>query len=139
MYPASIDIEPKLKKNAMKIRALLVVMVFGWVSCQPSKEQLLCGKWQAFETLENGMPLDIDHSEIGFSFTNNGYYQFNSNLGYRESGHYSIKDGMLFTLDTVNKASSEKAVYIEKLTFDSLFLRMNADGNERILKLYKLK
>lgn len=123
----------------MKLKGLLAVFFLGWMACQPSQEQMLCGKWQAFETLENDMPLKVDHSEIGFEFNDKGFYKFTSTLGYRESGRFSIKGDMLFTLDTVNKASSEKAVQIEKLTADSLFLRMNADGNERILKLYKVK
>ena len=46
---------------------------------------------------------------------------------------------MLYTLDTVNKASSEKAVQIEMLTCDSLYLKMDANGSERIVKLYKVK
>ncbi len=123
----------------MKLKGLVAVLFLGWMACQPSQEQLLCGKWQAFETLENDMPLKVDHSAIGFEFNDDGYYQFTSTLGYRESGRFSIKGDMLYTLDTVNKASSEKGVQIEKLTCDSLFLRMEADGNERILKLYKVK
>lgn len=121
----------------MKEKGLLAMMLLGWIACQPSQEQLLCGKWQAFETLENGMPLKVDNNEIGFEFNQNGYYQFRSTLSYLESGRFTIKGDMLFTLDTVNKASSEKAVQIEKLTCDSLFLKMDSEGNERMLKLYK--
>ncbi|RMD96740.1 MAG: hypothetical protein D6816_18480 [Bacteroidetes bacterium] len=123
----------------MKFKGLLAVFFLGWMACQPSQEQLLCGKWQAFETLENGMPLKVDHSEIGFEFNDKGFYQFTSTLGYRESGRFSIKGDMLYTLDTVNKASSEKAVQIEMLTCDSLYLKMDANGSERIVKLYKVK
>ena len=115
------------------------MLILVCVACQPSREHLLCGKWQAFETLENNMPLKLDHSNIGFEFNDNGFYLFTSTLNYRESGRYSIKGDMLYTLDTVNKASSEKAVKIQKLTRDSLFLKMDAEGNERILKLYKVK
>jgi hypothetical protein len=45
---------------------------------------------------------------------------------------------LLYTLDTINQASSEKAVKIVNLTPDSLFLKMNEEGKIRIVKLFKV-
>lgn len=116
--------------------SLLLVSIA--IACN-SREQLICGKWQAYQTLENHMPLQIDHSEITFVFDAHGLYQYTGSNGYREMGTFSIRDNTLYTLDTLNKASSEKALEIVKLTPDSLFLGMTVEGNPRILKLYKVK
>lgn len=122
----------------MKVKVFFLLLLVAMVACQNVTERQLCGQWQAYETIENNMPLKIENSEIGFEFLDNGLYNFRSTLGYRESGTYSVKGDLLFTLDTVNEASSEKAVRILHINKDSLFLEMNTQGNLRLLRLYKL-
>jgi hypothetical protein len=84
------------------------------------------------------MPLDIDISTLRFAFFESGHYTFQGTLDYREAGTFSIKGDLLYTLDTINQASSEKAVKIVNLTPDSLFLKMNEEGKIRIVKLFKV-
>lgn len=99
----------------------------------------MIGHWKAQEVTEDGMPLDVDLSTLGFVFSKDGYYQYHGTLNYREAGTFSLNGDLLYTLDTINQASSEKAVKIINLTNDSLALKMNEEGKIRIVKLFKVK
>lgn len=108
------------------------VVLFG--SCGHSEETLV-GKWQGVGISENSVPLDVDPSEIHFEFFKNGLYAFQSTLAYKEAGKFKIEGDLLYTLDTINGASSEKAVKLMMLSKDSLCLLMQSEGNERLLKM----
>ena len=97
----------------------------------------MVGKWQASSLMEDGMPIPVPPSEVGFEFFNNGYYNFRSTLNYLEAGTFSVKGSLLYTMDTLNEASSEKSVQILALTKDSLFLKMNAEGKLQLVKLFR--
>ena len=108
------------------------------LSCDPMKNELLVGQWQAFEILEEGETLSIDPAEITITFSEDESYTYKSTLNYQEAGNYYIDSKYLFTMDTVNQASTEKAVEILQLSPDSLVLKMNEGTKERILKLIKV-
>jgi len=118
-----------------KLSFVLLLLCFLF-SCSPVDDDLLIGEWQASELLEEGKALDVDLQEITLSFSDENYY-YTSTLNYRESGSYFINERYLFTVDTLNRASSEKAVEVQMLSADSLHLRMQEGGKERLLKLVK--
>lgn len=109
------------------------------VACSNVQEKMLLGRWQAASVMEDGMPLPIPPSEVGFEFFPNGKYRFRSTLLYKEAGSFTVNGSLLFTMDTINEASTEKSVQIMQVTPDSLFLKMNAEGREQIIRLFKLK
>ncbi len=117
----------------------LILMSLFLVGCANMQEQKLVGNWQATSLMEDGMPIPVPPSEVGFEFSPNGYYHFRSTLNYKEAGNFSVSNSLLYTLDTLNEASTEKSVQILDLTQDSLFLKMNAEGKERIVKLGRIK
>lgn len=116
--------------------AAVLLLIFG---CDSWNEKKLCGKWQAASVTENGMPIDVQLSEIGFEFDGKGFYKFRSTLGYKEAGSYSMRGDLLYTLDTINEASSEKTVKVLSLSNDSLSIKMHEEGHPRILKLYRVQ
>lgn len=116
----------------------LILLPLLLVGCGNMQEQKLVGKWQATSMMEDGMPIPVPPSEVGFEFLSNGYYHFRSTLNYKEAGTFSVSNGLLYTLDTLNEASTEKSVQILDLTKDSLFLKMNDEGKERIVKLGRM-
>ena len=118
-------------------RILLLIGFLFVASCTNEKEKLLPGNWQATEVLEEGEPLAVPVADIRFDFFEDGTYIYNSTLNYKEAGTYSIQSNLLYTLDTVNQASVEKAVRIELLTQDSLHLQMKEQGKSRLLKLVR--
>ena len=81
----------------------------------------------------------IDPKVIRFSFKDRDSYAFYSTLNYQESGTFYLDGRLLYTIDTLNKASTEKSVEIMLLTRDSLHLRMMEEGKERLVKLVKNK
>ena len=123
----------------MKFSILISITLLGLVSCQDNCNQQVLGKWQAASILEDGMPLQVPVNVVGFEFFPNGYYNFRSTLEYKEAGAFEVKSGYLFTLDTMNEASTQKSVQILSVTKESLFLKMNAEGEEQIVKLFKIK
>jgi len=123
----------------MKIVFAIIASLFLLCGCDNPNKKLLIGKWQADKILEENKPLEVDFSSINFNFTEAGMYNYQSTLDYREAGSYYLQSNLLYTLDTLNEASMEKAVKITKLTQDSLFLKMNEDGKERIMRLFRVK
>jgi hypothetical protein len=106
-------------------------------SCANDAPNLLLGQWTAFEILEEGEVLDINPSQIQLGFEESERYTYLSTLNYEEAGRYRVQTPYLYTTDTTAEQQAEKAVEIIQLTMDSLQLRMNDNGKERILKLLK--
>lgn len=113
----------------------IISITFLW-SCQKVNQIDLVGKWKAIEVLEQGSPLAVDVQKINMYFFPN-HYEYTSTLKYQEAGHYRIQSNLLFTKDTTKSDALEKAVEIAKIDKDSLFLRMNENGKERILKMVR--
>lgn len=107
------------------------------VSCEKFTKKDISGNWQAANIIEEGTPLEVNVDAINFSFDENGGYEYASTLKYKEKGSYYLQGDLLYTLDTINEGSVEKAVRITMLSSDSLYIKMNDAGKERILHLYK--
>lgn len=122
----------------MKNLGIGLVLIILMNSCATINKSLLVGKWQAIELLEDGQPMEADIEVIHFQFDKNRQYTYAGTLNYHEAGVYSIESKYLYTLDTLNQATTEKAVEIVQLTKDSLRLRMNDTGKERLMILKKM-
>lgn len=92
----------------------------------------------ASEVAEEGQALDIDLSLILFEFDKQNRYIFENSAHLREAGQYEVRGTSLITTDTTGNNPLKKAVEITLLTRDSLHLRMNAQGKEQLLKLYRV-
>jgi len=101
-------------------------------SCGGIQKEQLKGKWTAVQLTEEGDSLKVNLEEITLDFDEAGY-DFTSTLNYKEAGIYALQDNLLTTLDSLNEGPEEKVVEITKLQNDSLFIRMNEAGKERIL------
>ncbi|HFA50237.1 MAG TPA: hypothetical protein ENJ95_14595 [Bacteroidetes bacterium] len=119
----------------MKINFHLLLGLLVLAGCSDFDEQKLVGKWVATEVVEGGRPLDIDLSPVGFEFSADGNYHFTSTIKYEEAGTYFVDGTYLYTLDTLNEASSEKAVEINCLEDNQLILHMKANGKDKVIKL----
>jgi len=120
------------------VSMVVLILFFAVTACQKVENDLLPGVWQAVEVREEGEPLDVDVSTIRLHLDSNENYTFKSTLDYREAGKYYVQSNLLYTLDTLNQASTEKAMEIVSLTSDSLLIKMNEAGKERLLKLTKV-
>ncbi|WP_116107021.1 hypothetical protein [Lewinella sp. IMCC34191] len=101
------------------------------------EEDLLVGQWQGALVTENGDSLKLDPREITFDFGTDNRYAFTSTLRYQEAGTYRTEEGYLFAQDTTQPTNPERVVAIEKLTVDSLIIRMNADTSQRLVTLVR--
>lgn len=118
---------------------VLIGMLCLLLGCSPYRQRDLIGEWQAISISQEGDSLQIDPKLVQFTFNKDEGYTFKSTLNYHESGTYYILDKRLFTMDTLNRASTEKAVEILMLTPDSLHLKMSDAGKDRLMKLVKQK
>lgn len=118
---------------------ILLLGIFSFLSsCGSIDNELIIGSWEGVRVLEEGEELGVNPKEISFYFGKNESYRYESTLNYKEAGSYYIESSYLFTTDTVNQASTEKAVEILLLSPDSLHIKMDDNGKERILKLVKI-
>lgn len=117
---------------------LLLAFLFTTLSCSQFEDSLLIGQWKAVELLEENQKLEVPLEEVSLEFGVVNAYFYNSTLNYKEAGTYYFEEPYLFTVDTIHQASSEKAVQVVKLTNDSLHLKMQENGKDRLLKLLKV-
>ena len=108
-------------------------------ACGEREDQLLLGEWQATQVLEAGDSLKLNPAEVGFLFRPDNRYTFRSTLRYEEAGTWRYTEGFLMAQDTTRPNTPERVVAVEKLTPDSLEIRMLSDGKERWLTLLKRK
>lgn len=120
----------------MRNLMIILVLLNAW-SCSEPNKNLIVGNWQAIALQEEGQPVEADIQVVRFHFDDNHQYQFHGTLNYEEAGTYYLNSKYLYTTDTLNQATTEKAVEIMRLTDDSLFIKMNESGRERVLKLVK--
>ncbi|NJK71916.1 MAG: hypothetical protein HC926_00290 [Synechococcaceae cyanobacterium SM2_3_60] len=109
------------KQRYEKWTAIILAATLGF-ACNDTYSNLLPGKWQAIEVVEENTPLGVHTEIIQFQFDNNSYYTYQGTLKYREAGTYHVQSNYLYTIDTVNQASTEKVVEIVQLTADSMLL-----------------
>ena len=115
---------------------IFLVLIFVFSSCGGLDKEQLKGKWTAVELTEEGDSLKVNLDEITLNFKDKGY-DFTSTLNYKEAGTYNLQKNLLTTLDSLNEGTIEKVVEITKLQNDSMFIRMNEAGKERILVMTK--
>ena len=117
---------------------LWVLLLLSACSMGPDRD-LLIGKWQVVDFMQvddASQPVDSVHlEEVQFEFLANGRYAYQATLNYKEAGTYRIERQLLYTKDTLDAASVEKAVKIALLTPDSLHFLMNSKGSQQLLKL----
>lgn len=118
-------------KFALPLSIILIL------SCADEKDTLLIGEWRGGLVTENGDSLKLDPREITFAFTPDNRYVFTSTLRYREAGTWRYDSGYLFAKDTTQPANPQRVVSVEKLTLDSLVIRMKADSAQRLVTLIR--
>jgi len=87
------------------------------------QEEQLHGSWKGVSVTEEGTPLAVDPGLIQLEFMPGNYYTYKSTLEYQEAGTYHVEANYLYTKDTLNQASTEKAVELLQVTDDSLLIR----------------
>ena len=115
---------------------LLLPFALLLLHCE-TEQDLLVGEWQAAAVTENGDSLRLDPREITFDFGPDNRYAFTSTLRYREAGTYRVDEDYLFAQDTTQPTNPERVVAIEKLTVDTLVIRMSADSAQRLVTLLR--
>jgi hypothetical protein len=124
-------------------RVLFLLLVFFLVTaCDDTQRRLnmINGEWEGTVLLEEGDSLPVNPKMLGFTFDQDQKtYTFRSTLNYQEAGTFYIQTKYLFTKDSLNQEQTEKGVEILQITTDSLYLKMEDNGKERIMKLRKVE
>ena len=116
---------------------LLAVLALAAAGCGVPEDRALVGNWRAVSVTEGADSVRLDPAEVAFSFAPDNRYHFSSTLKYTEAGTWSYRDGFLIAQDTTSASPSERVVAVDKLTADSLVLRMNGEVEERVVVLLR--
>ena len=123
--------------SCLRIFSFLIICLLFCAGCQRLDKKDLIGKWKVVSIEEEEQPLGIDISQMYFDFFNDGTYLYQGNLKYKEAGTFYLKKNLLYTLDTTQSTSKEKAVRISLTPADSLVFKMNNQGAERLMRLVR--
>lgn len=121
-----------------KILLTGLILALITTACGPTPEEMLRGNWKAIAIIEEDSTLQIDISTVRFSFDQNGRYNYNGNLNYREAGTYYVEQQYLYTTDTTRNATETKAVELHFLSPDSLFIKMKDNDKNRELRCIRI-
>jgi len=116
-----------------------LVVLLLLCGCGDREDLLLLGEWQATSVLEEGDSLRLDPAQVGFVFRPDNRYTYRSTLKYEEAGTWRYTEGFLYAQDTTQVGAEERIVAVEKLTTDSLEIRMLAGDKERELVFLRKK
>jgi hypothetical protein len=119
------------------INYLLFSFTLVCVSCSQFSSSDLLGHWTAVSVLQKDEPLEINHSEVTLSFTQNSTYYFTSTLNYKEAGKYQLDGQNLLTTDTLQNPPTSKTVLVEKLSSDTLRIKMKNQTDWMLLTMIK--
>lgn len=126
-----------MKRRSYYTCILLTMNVLLFAGCSNNEPLAITGQWKATALEEEGEALDVELDKIQFTFYPNAKYDYKSTLNYREAGHYQMRSKYLYTTDTLNQASVEKVVEVIRFIPDTMVIKMNQDGKERLLTLAK--
>ncbi len=120
----------------MKINILsLMLALLAFAACQKvnDKNPALLGNWQGTAWLIMDKPSDIDASQVGFEFKEDGTYS--AKFGNQnQSGTWRTEKDKLYTTET-----GKQEILVKLLKYDGAVLdfEMNRGGQKEILKLLK--
>lgn len=118
---------------------LLTVGILFLTSCSDQNE-LLYGQWEGVVAERiSGDSMRLDAREIGFEFTEDGTYTYNSTLQYREAGKFETIGQKLIAIDTTQEDPTKREAIIELITEDSLILHWNSGNEALTVKLIRVK
>jgi len=120
----------------MRNTYIILLGILYLTGCSNPYETQIIGDWTATKITEEGEELNVDAQEVQLSLKTNGDYSYNSTLKYKEAGSWFLDENLLFTNDTVHKAG-QKAVMILSVQEDTLVIKMEEKGKERLLTLTK--
>jgi hypothetical protein len=122
-------------QNILQLKKMssLLLIFFIFYSCDDGQAELFHGDWQAISITEAGDSMQLNTMDVGFSFAPSGIYNYRSTLRYQEAGRYRYDNGYLFAQDTTKAGAKERIVAIDKLTPDSMIMRMQQDTLERVI------
>lgn len=120
-----------------RLLALLAFSLCCLPSCGEPEDRRLVGRWRAVSVTEGQDSVRLDPAEVAFDFTATNRYTFESTLRYREAGTWSYRNGHLIAQDTTHVPAAERVVAVDKVTADSLVLRMNGELKERVVVLLR--
>jgi len=122
----------------MRIQKLfLLSCLFTVATCGLNRTADLLGRWSAVKVTQADKILVVELSEISLEFTEQGHYTFNSTLDYKEAGTFRFEGDKLITTDTTTHPDDTKIVLVEKLTSDTLRLRMKNETDWMMLTMAK--
>ena len=117
----------------MRVLPLLVLISAFFIACNSNNKELMIGNWNAVSFIQEDSTYQIDLSRVQLSFDELGNYCYSSNLKHDECGHYKLQKNFLLLSDTLNQGQTEKNLFFEFISEDSLLIKMKQNELDQTL------
>ena len=97
----------------------------------------MIGNWNAVSFIQEDSTYQIDLSRVQLSFDELGNYCYSSNLKHDECGQYKLQKNLLLLSDTLNQGQTEKNLFFEFITEDSLLVKMKQNELDQTLIFFR--
>jgi len=110
---------------------LLISTLF--IACNSNNKEQMIGNWNAVSFIHEDSTFQIDLSSVQLSFDELDNYCYSSNLKHEECGHYKLQKNFLLLSDTINQGQTEKNLFFEFISEDSLLIKMKQNELDQTL------
>jgi hypothetical protein len=117
-------------------RLVILFTCCYWIACTQYSPELLIGTWKASTVVEEGDTLDLDLSNVELSFELENDFIYQHTQRDSMSGKFKL-DGALINLFVEVPQKDTIIIQLSELKDNALTLRMNHEGNERLVTMTK--
>ncbi|MBK8506563.1 MAG: hypothetical protein IPL46_32825 [Saprospiraceae bacterium] len=120
-----------------KVRLVAIaLLLWACISCGEHSPDALIGDWRADLVVEEGDTLEMDLANVTLRFTEDRYFKYKHTQRDSLSGSFNLSKGLIKLF--VNEPVTDTIIIqISNLNDESMILRMNHEGNERLVTLVK--
>ncbi len=106
------------------------------LACRDHSSEALTGSWRANSVVEEGDTLDLDLANVFLDFTKDRHFHYKHTQLDSLSGTFKLADGLI-NLHVLSPSADTIIIQLMDLTDESMILRMNHDGRERLVTMVR--
>lgn len=117
-------------------RVFVTYLLFSFVgiACRSMTVDDVVGTWEAYEVMQEGDTLNLDLEHVVLKVNEGGEFLYTHSSRDTMSGNLSIDKGLIH-LEVAHPSAEILLIQLQDLDSESMTLRMNHDGKERIVSL----
>jgi hypothetical protein len=117
-------------------RLVMIGVTFYFLACEHHSPEALTGDWRADVVVEEGDTIEMDLASVSLSFTQDQHFKYKHTQRDSLAGSYNLSKGLI-KLFVTDPATDTIIIQLANLNENSMILRMNHEGKERLVTLIK--